>query len=127
MTSIVPQAVAATAAESEEGGTLGARIIEAREAMGLTTAQLARRLGVRTSTIAGWESNRTEPRSNRLQMLAGLLGVSPTWLLVGLGTPPRVFEENERLQAEIGAIRTDAARLLERLNALDARLGSVAG
>ena len=58
--------------------TLGGRIVYAREQQDLTTAQLARRVGVKTDTMQGWESDRSEPRSNRLLTLAGMLNVSPT-------------------------------------------------
>ncbi|MBO6639440.1 MAG: helix-turn-helix domain-containing protein [Roseitalea sp.] len=68
--------------------TLGGRIVSARETAGLTTAQLARRLGVKSATLQNWESDRSEPRSNKLFMLAGLLNVSPTWLINGLGESP---------------------------------------
>lgn len=68
--------------------TLGGRIVSARETLGLTTAQLARRLGVKSATLQNWESDRSEPRSNKLFMLAGLLNVSPTWLINGLGESP---------------------------------------
>jgi DNA-binding transcriptional regulator YiaG len=37
---------------------LAQRIVEAREAIGLTTAQLAHRLGVRTATLASWEQGK---------------------------------------------------------------------
>lgn len=70
--------------------TLGGRIIHARETAGLSTAQLARRLGVKTATLQGWESDRSEPRSNRLLMLASVLNVSVTWLLAGSGEGPSV-------------------------------------
>ena len=38
--------------------TLGGRIVYAREALDLTTAQLARRLGVKTETLHDWETDR---------------------------------------------------------------------
>ena len=41
--------------------TLGARIGYARERAGLSTAQLARRLGVKSRTLANWERDETEP------------------------------------------------------------------
>lgn len=63
--------------------TLGDRIVMAREAAGLTATQLARRLGVKTVTLRNWEADRSEPRSNKLIVMAGLLNVSPTWLLTG--------------------------------------------
>ncbi|MXN63550.1 helix-turn-helix domain-containing protein [Stappia sp. GBMRC 2046] len=71
-----------------EKSSIGQRIRHAREASNLSSAQLARRLGVKTATVSGWESGRTEPRANRLTMLAGFLSVSPTWLLYGLGEAP---------------------------------------
>jgi len=63
--------------------TLGGRIQMAREARGLTAAQLARRSGVLVKTLNNWESDRSEPRANQLQMLAGVLNVPPLWLLGG--------------------------------------------
>jgi len=63
--------------------TLGGRIQMAREARGLSVAQLARRSGVLVKTLNNWESDRSEPRANKLQMLAGVLNVPPLWLLGG--------------------------------------------
>jgi HTH-type transcriptional regulator, cell division transcriptional repressor len=68
--------------------TMGGRLSRARDAIELSTAQLARRLGVQTATIQAWESDRSQPRANRLSMLAGVLNVSPSWLLYGVGTAP---------------------------------------
>jgi HTH-type transcriptional regulator, cell division transcriptional repressor len=68
--------------------TMGGRLSRARDALGLSTAQLARRLGVQTATISAWETDRSQPRANRLSMLAGVLNVSPSWLLYGVGTAP---------------------------------------
>lgn len=65
--------------------TMGGRISAAREASALTVAQAARRLGVKTATLNNWENDRSEPRANRLTMLAGLLNVSPMWLITGRG------------------------------------------
>jgi ribosome-binding protein aMBF1 (putative translation factor) len=60
--------------------TFGDRMTGAREAAGLSQAELAKRLGVKVKTIRAWENDRSEPRANRLQMLAGILGVSIMWL-----------------------------------------------
>lgn len=65
--------------------TMGGRISRAREDMQIASAQLARRLGVKSNTVRDWENDRAEPRANRVVMLAGVLGVSPTWLLTGIG------------------------------------------
>ncbi|MCY6380910.1 helix-turn-helix domain-containing protein [Hoeflea prorocentri] len=78
--------------------TLGGRISRARDALDLTSSQLARRLGVKTETVQAWETDRSEPRANRVTMLAGVLGVSPTWLLNGIGESPAVHVVNSELK-----------------------------
>jgi HTH-type transcriptional regulator, cell division transcriptional repressor len=93
--------------------TLAQRIVEAREAIGLTTAQLAHRLGVRTATLASWEQGRGEPRTNRLMMLAGLLSVSPTWLLCGRGTAP-----HETGDADVDSLKTSLSELRSMISAM---------
>jgi len=101
--------------------TTGDRIRRAREAMGLSSAQLARRLGVKTQTLAMWESDRSEPRSNRLLMLSGLLNVSPSWLLVGRGTAP----VEDQMTSEMRTLRSELKLLRAEIDAISARLDSV--
>ena len=92
--------------EMPDLGSVGGRINRAREASDLTTAQLARRIGITTATANSWETNRSQPRSNRLTMLAGVLNVSPTWLISGLGESPT----DETLQSELALLKSDLAR-----------------
>src|SRR3546814_1259446 len=82
-------------APDAEDDTIGGRIGRARGAAGLSVAQAARRLGVKTATWQGWENDRAEPRSNKLLMIAGAFGVSPTWLLGGYGDGPTEVIEDE--------------------------------
>lgn len=79
--------------------TMGGRLSRARDAAGMTVAELARRLGVKTSTIQAWESDRSQPRANRLTMLAGVLNVSLSWLLHGIGASPADESRSELVQA----------------------------
>jgi transcriptional regulator with XRE-family HTH domain len=72
----------------QDEDTMGGRLQRARDAAGLTVAQVAARLGVKTSTVQAWENDRSQPRANKLQMVAGLLNVSLAWLMDGLGTGP---------------------------------------
>lgn len=112
----------------EDMATFGDRMAAARDSLGLEQNQLARRLGVKGSTIAGWEDDRAEPRANRLQMLAGVLGVSITWLLSGQGDGPVTVAEDDvsadtmALLAEMRRIRAEQARLTERLGIVEKRL-----
>ncbi len=63
--------------------TWGGRIDSARTAQGLTSAQLASRLRVLSKTIRNWQTDRSEPRANKLVTLAGVLNVSVMWLMTG--------------------------------------------
>ncbi|OHV85334.1 helix-turn-helix domain-containing protein [Ensifer sp. LCM 4579] len=74
--------------QAGDGDTLGGRIWRARDAAKLSTKDLASKLGVRSETISSWERDRAEPRANRLFMLAGVLGVTPVWLIAGVGRGP---------------------------------------
>ena len=117
---------------SEDNATFGDRVAAAREALGLTQSQLASRLGVRLGTVQNWESDRSEPRANKLQMLAGLLNVSIVWLLTGQGEgapAPAADDDAETLSliAELREIRLAQARLMERLARVEKRLRSREG
>lgn len=86
--------------------TLGGRISLAREMAGLSLPQAAQRLGVLAQTWQAWECDRDEPRGNRLVTMAGVLGISPVWLLSGVGSAPM---ENDARHSE------NPARLLREL------------
>ena len=115
---------------SPEMATFGDRIAGAREAIGLSQRDLAHRIGVRTETLRGWEEDRTEPRANRLQMLAGLLNVSMRWLLTGVGqgvSPPGAGNGAYlHIVAEVRDLRADMARTSDRLARLERRLVELA-
>ena len=105
-----------------EVATFGDRLAAAREQAGLSQAELAKRLGVRQSTLRGWEDDHAEPRANRLSMLAGLLNVSMMWLInaegEGLKGP---VEENDTSDDELRALLTEmrALRMKLQTNAED--------
>ena len=104
-----------------EAATFGDRLAGAREAAGMTQAQLARRLGVKKATVVGWENDMSEPRANKLSMMAGMLNGSIMWLLTGegegAGVPDLVDGDAELapLVAELRAIRGEMRASSERL------------
>ena len=109
--------------------TFGDRLAAAREAAGMQPRQLARRLGVRLSTLEGWENDVSEPRANRLSMMAGLLNVSIIWLLTGAGDGVAGPEEESQitpevndLLAELRDLRGQIMKASERLARLEKRL-----
>ena len=117
---------------TDEAATLGDRLAGAREAAGLSQEELAKRIGLKLKTLRAWEDDLADPRANRLQMLAGLLNVSLSWLLTGKGQgldgPPvtdddlsgdqaEVLMELRQLRAELEAGTARLARLEKRLRA----------
>tara|TARA_R110000787_G_scaffold180356_2_gene292464 strand:+ start:1264 stop:1662 length:399 start_codon:yes stop_codon:yes gene_type:complete len=68
-----------------DAATFGDRVAAAREQAGMSQNELAKRLGVRPATLRAWEDDLSEPRANRLSILAGLLNVSMMWLINGEG------------------------------------------
>ena len=114
---------------SDDAATLGDRLTAAREAAGLTTEDLATRLGVKLTTLEAWEHDVKEPRANRLQMLAGMLGVSLTWMLTGQGDglPPPSDDatadvDARALLADLRDLRLSVAASADRLARLEKRL-----
>ncbi|WP_419913515.1 helix-turn-helix domain-containing protein [Hoeflea sp.] len=109
--------------EHPDYDTLGGRISRARDALDLTTSQLARRLGVKTDTVNAWETDRSEPRANRVTMLAGVLGVSPTWLLNGIGDAPHLPAANSEMRGlitQLSKLRKSHDAMGEMIDALEA-------
>ena len=107
--------------------TFGDRIVAAREALGLSTAGLARRLGIREGTLQRWENDRAEPRANKLQMLAGVLNVSMIWLMTGEGEGVQADDAalpggGRDLVLELRAIREESAALGVRMARLEKAL-----
>ncbi|MBT5263287.1 MAG: helix-turn-helix domain-containing protein [Rhodospirillaceae bacterium] len=105
--------------------TIGARIVQAREQTDLTTAQLARRLGVQSKTMAAWENGNSEPRSNRLVNLAGVLNVSALWLLTGqTGQPAHMDPDQElnQIRVQVEDVQAQLVRLSETMGTLVQRI-----
>ncbi|MFV0512463.1 MAG: helix-turn-helix domain-containing protein [Jhaorihella sp.] len=115
-----------------DSATFGDRMAGAREAAGLSQAQLARRLGIRKSTVAGWEDDLSEPRANRLVMLAGMLNVSVMWLMTGEGDGMAGPDEEtpastdcRAILSELTAIRVEMRANVERVARLEKKLRKI--
>ena len=46
---------------------------------------IAKEMGVTQQTVSDWRTGKTAPRINKLEKLARVCGVSPTWLIAGVG------------------------------------------
>lgn len=112
-----------------DAATFGDRMAAAREQAGMTQAGLAKRLGVRLATLRAWEEDLSEPRANRLSMLAGLLNVSMMWLINGEGEgleEPAADggqpAELSAVLAEMRALRSEMHEKAEAMGRLEKRL-----
>lgn len=114
---------------SADHATFGDRLTAAREAQGMSVSKLASRLGVKVQTLQGWENDRSEPRANKLQMLAGVLNVSIRWLLTGEGEglaepvdPEELAEDADALLKEMREMRAEMTRMATRMGRAEKRL-----
>jgi len=114
---------------SEDQATFGDRVTAAREAMSWSQKELAKRLGVKLKTVQGWENDLSEPRANKLQMLAGILNVSLIWLLTGDGdgvTEPQdsatLPADVKSLLAELRHLRSNMKENIDQMGRLEKRL-----
>jgi len=105
---------------------IGARITQARQAKNYSLNKLATALGVHADTLADWEHNRTEPRAQKLMLLAGVLNVNMAWLLEGSDEfapdPASPAAQRAAVKGEIAEIRRSLNGLADRLEALEGRM-----
>lgn len=114
---------------SEDRATFGDRVTGARESMGWSQKELAKRLGVKLKTVMGWEDDLSEPRANKLQMLAGILNISLVWLLTGDGDgvdepfdSVEVPGDVKGMLAEMRQLRGKMKENIDQLGRLEKRL-----
>lgn len=113
---------------SDAAATFGDRLAGAREAVGLSQEDLARRLGVKLKTVRNWENDLAEPRANKLQMVAGLLNVSIRWLLTGEGDGLDAPQDDHmpasisELLTELRDVKGQLTRASDRVAIIEKRL-----
>ncbi|TNJ48223.1 helix-turn-helix transcriptional regulator [Phaeobacter sp. B1627] len=115
-----------------DAATFGDRVAAARESAAMSQGQLARRMGVKKSTLVGWEQDLSEPRANKLSMLSGLLNVSMSWLLTGEGddlaapSEDTLGDDMAVIARELRALREDLRAQAERAGRLEKALRRLA-
>ena len=112
----------------DESQTLGGRLQNARARQGLSVSEVAKLSGVQKKTLMNWELDRSEPRSNRLIQLAGVLGVQAAYLLDGQGgdapLPQRSKDEVKAVLADLEAQAETLARDILRIGEAIQQLGN---
>ncbi len=116
--------------ETPDGDTVGGRISRARSACGLSVKDVAWRLGIKMATVSAWEHDRSEPAAHRLTTLAGLLNVSLSWILYGVGIGPSgdlTGEANKEMTTQLNQLRllhVETGLLIEKLKGEFDRIAS---
>lgn len=110
-----------------DGDTLGGRIWRARDALDMSLEALAERLGIPLETVSDWERDHAEPGPHSLFMLAGVLGVAPSWLMAGIGEAPPEADAVEEpathpLEVQLRQLRALHAQTGEAIAALEAAI-----
>jgi len=97
---------------------VGYQIAKARETKGLSSLQLAKRVGVEEATLLNWENERSSPRANRLAQVAGILGVPLAWLIAGGEDVNEYDKPDLKETASIESRLENAEQLIQQLSAL---------
>lgn len=61
--------------------TFGEKIKQARTAKKLTQKQLAERINAKHNSICDWEKDKCKPDMDTIELLCGVLDLSPTYLM----------------------------------------------
>jgi transcriptional regulator with XRE-family HTH domain len=91
--------------------TLGEKIRQAREARGLTQADVAKTFGINKASVAGWEAGTSRPDVDKLLGLARALGVSVDSLLGASESRPVRAAHDEQAGEAFVPIRRGTLRL----------------
>ena len=98
--------------------SIGSRIKQARQAAGISQAELAEAMGITRSACSQWESDLgTGPRRERLERLASELGVTYQWLATG-----KDAQSHSGIAEEVPAyLTTEQSELLQLFKGLKPR------
>ena len=106
-----------------EAATFGDRLAAARDQAGMTQTDLAKRLGVKLSTLKKWEDDLLEPRANRLSIMAGVLNVSLVWLLTGEGEGVSDPDDTDLMTPDINDLLIELREMKATMKANAEKLG----
>jgi len=110
----------------DEEMTLGGRILHSRTQAGMSLQMLANLAGVKASTLKAWETDRSEPRVNKLVAMSGILGVSPTYFIAEEGNAGKgVSSTRGRQDKIISLLAEEIGQLNEDQKAINQRLRKI--
>lgn len=100
------------------------RIRELRESLGLNQTDFGARIGVKQTTIAGYENGTRTPQDAVLLNICREFGVDEIWLRTGVGEMFRKKERGEEIADFLGTVLSaEAEDFRRRLVLVMSRLG----
>lgn len=61
--------------------TFGEKLRQSRNAKGMTQKELATQVGAKHNSISDWENDKNRPDPDTIELLCGVLGITPNYLL----------------------------------------------
>lgn len=110
---------------ADSAADVGRRMTEAMELAEHTTEDLAVRLGVPATTVASWQAGDEKPSGTMANRVAGILGSSLSWLLIGEGAEPRDTADPDarrQVRAALDEARAALRQAEEQLRRVAAQL-----
>ena len=87
--------------------TANERLKISRESCGLSQVEVAKALGMVSSTLLRWEKGDRLPKESDLKALAVIYQVTPEWILTGEGEPPlRSLRRKDLAKARLMELRS---------------------
>ena len=111
---------------ADDDAQIGQRLTDARVSLGDSIADVAERLGVTAEDVEGWESGDVPLRANHLNKVAGVLGISLSWLIMGRGAEPIAdLSDIGRIRADLAAARSRLDDVVNELAVFEQRLAQL--
>ncbi|MDF7676804.1 helix-turn-helix transcriptional regulator [Neisseriaceae bacterium ESL0693] len=101
---------------------IGNRIKRARKLRQRSQEWLSEEVGVRQSSVSGWETGKTDPTTENMSRIAQVLDVNFEWLAKGTGLMTGIPDVNKAtpMQEPAGAYQYYTKEELELMSLLDA-------
>ncbi|MBE6034447.1 helix-turn-helix domain-containing protein [Aminipila sp.] len=75
--------------------SFGSRLKDARKLKGYTQKQLAEKVGAKHNSVSNWENDQNKPDPDTIELICGVLNISPNYLLNNSGCDELVLSPSE--------------------------------
>lgn len=91
--------------------TFGERLKSARTSLKLTQKELASKINAKHNSISDWENNKNKPDPDTIELLCGILGITPNYLL-GASNDDVLFPHEKTLIAKYRQLDTHGIKMV---------------